>query len=186
MAKISKLQAARQQLDCAIRLFFNNDDLLSAITLSRAAFRILYDIYPAVRQDGFHNDVDEVIGEFGWGRFNRASNYLKHADKDPGEEADILESEAVTGIAFATILYRRCADRFSPEMLAWEAYMAVVLPDIYVSRIESVPQLVVLVEKYKDASREQKLALGRSFLADTKSLPGNEEGFSTLFLPNAE
>ena len=42
--KISKLEAGSRQLDSAIRMFFNNEDILAVHTVSRAAFRVLFDI----------------------------------------------------------------------------------------------------------------------------------------------
>jgi hypothetical protein len=44
MAKITKLDAGGRQLDAAIRMFFKNEDMLAVHTVSRAAFRVLYDM----------------------------------------------------------------------------------------------------------------------------------------------
>jgi hypothetical protein len=62
---ISKLEAARRQLDCAIRLYIAEEDALAVHTLSRAAFRILHDIYPTIRDDGFSRDIDKLIAQWG-------------------------------------------------------------------------------------------------------------------------
>ena len=70
MAELTKLEAAQRQLDCAIRLLFNLDDMPSIITLSRAAFRILFDIYPVLKPDGkYSSDLDGVIKRMGWSKF---------------------------------------------------------------------------------------------------------------------
>src|SRR5882757_766020 len=80
---ISKLEAAQQQLDCAIRLLFNLENMPSVITLSRAAFRVLLDIYPVLKTDGnFGTDIDGVIKRMGWSKFNKIANQLKHANND--------------------------------------------------------------------------------------------------------
>ena len=68
---ISKLEAAQRQLDCAIRLYFAEDDLLAVHTLSRAAFRILFDLYPQKSADEFSQNLEGLIKELGWGEFNR-------------------------------------------------------------------------------------------------------------------
>jgi hypothetical protein len=44
MAKITKLEAGERQLDASIRMFFKNEDMLAVHTVSRAAFRVLYDL----------------------------------------------------------------------------------------------------------------------------------------------
>jgi hypothetical protein len=81
--EISKLEAAKRQLDCAVRLFLNDDDMSSIITLSRAAFRLSWDIYPIIANDGFEQPFSKVIEHIGWANFNAIANFLKHADKDP-------------------------------------------------------------------------------------------------------
>jgi hypothetical protein len=73
--QISKIEAARRQLDCAIRLYIADDDALSVHTLSRAAFRLLYDIYPTLMNDGFSRDIEKLIEHFGWKNFNEAANF---------------------------------------------------------------------------------------------------------------
>jgi hypothetical protein len=113
---ISKLQAAERQLNCAIRLYFADDDLLAVHTLSRAAFRILFDIYPERSSDGFDRDLDKLIAELGWRKFNRVTNFLKHADNDPEGILDgASEAETQMGIGFALILHCRIARRYTPE-----------------------------------------------------------------------
>ena len=127
---ISKLEAAQRQLDCAIRLYFAGDDLLAVHSLSRAAFRILFDVYPKKSVDGFANDLAGLIEELGWGEFNRIGNFLKHADSDPDQVIDEeYEAETQMGIGFAIILHHRLAKSFTPEMRAFDVWMKTTHPD---------------------------------------------------------
>ena len=96
--KISKQEAARRQLDCAIRLYFNDDDMSSIVTLSRAAFRLLWDLYPRIGADGFEKPLSKLIELLGWSRFNEITNFLKHADKDPDAQMEPDAIHAKTGI----------------------------------------------------------------------------------------
>jgi hypothetical protein len=108
---ISKLEAAQRQLDCAIRLFFENEDMAAVHTLSRAAFRLLYDIYPKRLSDGFEKHLEElIVKRRGWKHFNRVANFFKHADQDADAELpDFHIIEVQTGIGIACILYGRIA-----------------------------------------------------------------------------
>ena len=54
---INKLEAARRQLDAAIRLTFSNEDALAIHTLAAAAYRIVRDI---LHRRGQH-DPDELV-----------------------------------------------------------------------------------------------------------------------------
>jgi hypothetical protein len=127
---ITKLEAARRQLDCAIRLYIENDDMVAIHTLSRAAFRILYDIYPRNRSDGFEKDMEQLIQKLGWKEFNRLTNFFKHADVDAESFLDEhSRSDTEMGIGFACILYSRIAGKMSPEMKAFDMWMHAMNPD---------------------------------------------------------
>ncbi len=85
--KISKHEAAQRQLDTAIDLFFEGGDVLSAHTLTFAAFKVLLNLYPHHGSDDFGEQVDKLIAEgVGWQRFSETANFLKHADRDQPEK----------------------------------------------------------------------------------------------------
>jgi hypothetical protein len=127
---ISKLEAAQRQLDCAIRLYIGNDDLVAVHTLSRAAFRLLYDIYPTKLSDGFEKSMDDLIQRLGWKEFNRVTNFLKHADNDADERIpDTHRIDTDMGIGFACILYSRIVGRMTPEMRAFDMWMHAMHPE---------------------------------------------------------
>ena len=100
---ITKQEAARSQLETAIKLYFENRDLISAYTLCSAANGILEGIYENEReiiiakQLDRHSEPTEI--QYSWNeewemRFkpeyliesfrllNATQNFLKHADKD--------------------------------------------------------------------------------------------------------
>jgi hypothetical protein len=181
--EISKLEAARRQLDCAIRLYFNEDDMSSVITLSRAAFRLLWDIYPQSMSDGFEQPFSKIIETLGWSQFNKIANFLKHADKDPDAQMEPDEIHAKTGIGLAVILYGRVTNgALSPEMKAWETIMTLEQPDIWDSHPDSSHEAYHDfrrgVEKYGHATREERLTLGRGFLRGFKRI---EQGLDPDF-----
>ncbi|MBR1204476.1 MULTISPECIES: hypothetical protein [unclassified Bradyrhizobium] len=172
--EISKLEAAKRQLNCAIRLYLNDDDLSSVITLSRASFRLLWDIYPTIANDGFERPLSKLIEQIGWHKFNAISNFLKHADKDPEAQMEPDEVHARTGIGFSIILYSRATSTYSPEMRAWETLMTLSDPEVWDSHPEpgheGYNDFKIAVERYKASTRRERLAMGRSYLREFKRM----------------
>ena len=83
---ITKLDAAKKQLETAIRLYFNDADSISIHTLACAAHEVLCSIN---KKRGNHPTImsDHLIKEPHKKMFremlNEAKNFFKHADKDP-------------------------------------------------------------------------------------------------------
>src|SRR5258708_16538362 len=114
MAKVTKLEAGRRQLDVAIRMFFDNEDVLAIHTLSRAAFRILDDI---TKEGDAKVALAVHIKKLGPNKFNEITNFLKHADRDPdGEIDEDFQISTEAGIGMASGLYHHHATSFTPEM----------------------------------------------------------------------
>ncbi len=84
--RISKLNAARRQLDVAIKLWFADEDEVSVHTLAAAAHQIIHDINQKKggRELLFDSIVikDEYRSEF-IAFIKRDMNFFKHADQDP-------------------------------------------------------------------------------------------------------
>ncbi len=173
--EISKLEAAKRQLDCAIRLYFHDDDMCSVITLCRAAFRLLWDLYPKLAEDGFEKEFGKIIEFMGWEEYNAITNFLKHADKDHEDQMEPHEVHAVSGIGFSVILYGRVTNgKLSAEMKAWETIMTLWQPDVWDSHPDpDHPHYADFrrgVEKIVNASREERLTMGRGFLRGFKRI----------------
>ncbi len=85
---ISKLDAARRQLETAIRLYFQNGDPVSIHTLTAAAYNVIRDINDKRGGDPMlakQQLIDRVKPEFRkmiWDKINEAENFFKHADRD--------------------------------------------------------------------------------------------------------
>lgn len=124
MKPISKIEAAARQLDTAIDLYFADADSLAVYTLAYASFKVLFDIYPHSRKDGFNVQIDEVIATEGWKKMSRPANFLKHADRDP---EGLLEAhhpdQGICVIGLCTLFYRRLAGDFTPKMRAFDFWI---------------------------------------------------------------
>ncbi len=182
---ISKLEAAQRQLDCAIRLYFAEDDLLAVHTLSRAAFRILFDLYPKKSADEFSKDLEGLIKELGWGEFNRISNFLKHADNDPDQVIDKeYETETQMGIGFAIILHHRLTKSFTPEMRAFDEWIKITHPEEFKLRPDSDPAFEAAyresVEFLKSFPPKDRFLLPNALLTFFRGQP---DGGNTWYRP---
>lgn len=83
---ITKLEAAKSQIETAIELFFEDKDSVSIHTLTCAAYEVLMDIgktrgiKPVVKDTSFIRPGKEGVY---LARINEAENFFKHADRDP-------------------------------------------------------------------------------------------------------
>jgi hypothetical protein len=129
MAKITKLEAGGRQLDAAIRMFFANEDLLAVHTVSRAAFRVLYDI---TAEGDAKTALKAYLDKRGEKEFNRIANFLKHADKDADTEIDEdfhVLTEAAIGMA--TGLYFQHTKLLTPEMKGFNIWARMMRPKYF-------------------------------------------------------
>jgi hypothetical protein len=175
---ISKLQAAQQQLDCSIRLLFNEDDMSSVITLSRAAFRVFFDIYPVIKPESTYGDsIAVLIRGMGWDKFNQITNQLKHADKDPEAMIDPHPVHAMIGIGIAITFYHQLTGNRMPEMQAFESIMSTLQPDVFGGPhdpdAEGYADFMKAVAKMKNATHSQLMEFGLGALHYLKT--GNIE-----------
>ncbi len=85
--KVSKLDAAKRQLDAAIELWFYDQDPVAVHTLAAAAYEIIHDInlkkggsvdllYDTVMiKDEYRKEYVDLV--------KKPGNFFKHADRDP-------------------------------------------------------------------------------------------------------
>ena len=90
---ITKLEAARRQLETAIRLHFTSADPVSAHTLAGAAYGLVQGVNAKRGGARMLKDLWQLLDREGAEEFkrhiNRAENFLKHSDRDPDAEYTI-------------------------------------------------------------------------------------------------
>ncbi len=117
--KVTKQEAATQQLETAIKLFFENQSLISAHTLSGAAYGILEGIYKNNRTEILNRQLERSKApsnvHSSWNeelsmRFkkedqkevfkylNKTQNFFKHADKDHNDTCEFSREECANRI----------------------------------------------------------------------------------------
>jgi hypothetical protein len=99
---VSKLDAARAQIDAAIEMYFVADNPIALHILTAAAYNILRDIalkdgseHPFIKTsfiNEYPKEKQKVIREY----LNRPENFFKHAERDA--EASITFNPEITEI----------------------------------------------------------------------------------------
>src|SRR2546422_593555 len=121
--KISKLDAARRQMETAIRLYFHEADPASIHTLVAAAYTILQDLNKARGGTMMIKDLPELLkgsdlkpGDVEQLRtkLNEAQNFLKHANKDPEGVLSFRPMQTETILYEACIKYREFTSEQNP------------------------------------------------------------------------
>ena len=113
---MSKLDAARRQLDCAIELWFANRDDVSIHTLAAAAHQIIHDINKkrGGRELFFDSIVirDEYRAEF-VALVKKDMNFFKHADKDVEGITEFIPLGSIMFMLFSTIGLQQLGERLN-------------------------------------------------------------------------
>lgn len=99
--QISKLEAAKRQLDVAIRLLFDGNDAVAVHTLVGAASVIISDLmkkhHPDKSWDKFAQEANKITASEYFQVMRKPQNFLKHArdDADATLEFDPKDTESV-------------------------------------------------------------------------------------------
>jgi len=126
---IDKTDAARRQLECAIRLTAAHEDELAVHSLVMASFGILNDL-AAARHLDYDVKFKPFFTKIGWSHLTNTANFLKHADRDPDAIlASLHQEENDWRIGFCILLYRSLQGTQTATMAAFHCWMVVRHPD---------------------------------------------------------
>ena len=128
LQSVDKFDAARRQIECAIRLVAAEEDKLAIHTLVMAAYSILENLSKGRRY--YEEGIKTHLTKIGRKRFRATANFLKHADR--GSDA-VLKPDGIEDIewriGWCIILYRDLKEKFTPEMAAFHNWMVLRHPD---------------------------------------------------------
>ncbi len=131
---ISKPDAARRQLDLAIRLIFEGEDQVPIHTLIAAGFALVRDLLK--KQKGVDTIVD-VMNDWikpehakeVWRVFNGPANFLKHANSDPHDVLNVSWEINEPWLAMAVKGYTELGFGPTDEMRAFLLWYTFRRPD---------------------------------------------------------
>jgi len=132
--RIDKPEAARRQLDAAIRMLFSGEDFLAVHTVANAAYRIIRDLAEISGNAQFHEKLKRMIRpgreKHFWASVNKFSNFLKHADNDSTEILDIEEESNDVIICIACLTYESLGYQATPIMVCFQLWHSYLHPDL--------------------------------------------------------
>jgi hypothetical protein len=174
--RVNKVEAARRQIDAAIKLLFDGGDPVAVHTLAAAGGRILRDLCAAKGTPFIKSALAAIRpgmeGEF-WAAFNGPANFLKHADEDPDGILEGIDEEANDIFLFlAALHYADLGYSLTPEMTVIQTMVTVMHPDFL--RPEGANMLAPYLNDldwFRRMSRPERLKLGKELLAVKRALP---------------
>jgi hypothetical protein len=165
---ITKIQAAEHQLDTAIRLFFENIDLLSSYTLAAASREITDDLCEKKTHEIFRQEfarlgdalkvhlsfreemkiyIKKEYYKDAMNLFRKRQNFLKHADKDPdGEIDDLNDHELELVIFFAGKNFSLLEKRLTPAMSIFLHWFGAAEPRMLKQRSGTHREFIKLID----------------------------------------
>ena len=177
---ITKIEAARRQIDTAIELMFLGYDPIPIHTIIAAASRIVRDLSEQANTLGWQKLMEAITPgseRVVLGGFNKYSNFFKHADTDPNAVINEISETLNENILIITTGLYRYLSSMTSYMIAYEAWHMHFYPEQWdIDRMmKEDPKLASIAfcnpEEIANISRSQKLQDGilRLRLADKLS-----------------
>ena len=168
---ISKIEAARRQLDTAIDLFFRGGDHIAIATLAYNALEISRAL--SLAQGKLDWTCFEDVAEAHkmstadvWRLFAKPRNFYKHADRDPCESLDDpAETDAELLLALTVLQFGEVAER-SVEMWAALVWVYALHPEF--GTPEAMRDLVDEFAFLRELPRSQQLKMRPGIIAELR------------------
>lgn len=181
MGHITKLEAARRQLNAAIESWLKDEDVLIAYALHMAAIGILTDLDKYERPDQFKEFWDSLPGALRKSH-RQVANFLKHADRDPSETIkEPSHDDHEWSIGLAISFYRRLSgNNPTPLMTAFDLMMKSVWPEHFNIAADTDPdiemgaQLAAQMMRDDPEMRRKQVSVMRQVI-DKGAFPANAD-----------
>jgi hypothetical protein len=136
--KVSKLDAAKRQLETVIRLYFAEGDPVSIHTLTAAAYNILRDVTeqkgaePMLIKGLLLDHVKPEHHQAVIRKMNEAENFFKHADRDHEATLDFNPDMAELLILDACFQYSKLSGEEPPLLKIFRTWFTSIHPNMYI------------------------------------------------------
>jgi len=172
--RINKSEAARRQLDSAIRMLFSNEDLVAIFTLAVAGLNIVKGLAEKrtdlVFQEGLKRLIRPGTEKEFWQNIQRPANFLKHADRDPEAILDDGEDEDIDWTLFiACMYYKDLGFQLTPEMSALISWHMSIHKDVLLEEKQNIFAVEQIGKMLISKSRVEQLKIGKEFIVFFRS-----------------
>jgi hypothetical protein len=173
--EIRKLDAAKRQLDAAVRIFFNGEDAIAIHTLVGAASIVLFDLLEKQKPkeawehkiaESTNSTIRQVLGIA-----RHAQNFFKHADSDSDKILPFNQRDTEQLLFVCTLNCGNLAgkdERLSVEQGIFQLWYIAVWQAIWLEQRGQMTSLVkVANQMFPDIdklSRSQQLQRGKEIL----------------------
>ena len=134
---ISKLDAAKRQLETAIRIYFYSGDPVSLHTLTAAAYNVVRDLNekrggaPMVIKERMFEFVRPECQKELREKINEAENFFKHADRDHSATLEFHPNSTELLIFDACSKYVELSGEFPPLFQILNGWMMITHEEIF-------------------------------------------------------
>jgi hypothetical protein len=146
--RISKLDAARRQLDCAIKLWFRDDDAVSIHTLAFSAYAIIEDLnvkrgnaestmLAMVKRHVKPENVETVMQAL-----KKAMTFFKHANRDAEGILAFDPAESVGVMRLSVIGLDLLGEQLTDFQRAFVAWEAIHSPELFIDPRQQTSKVV--------------------------------------------
>jgi hypothetical protein len=150
---ISKLDAAKRQLETATQFFFRKGDPVSIHTLTGAAFEILEDIClkrgiksaHKLLLESIRDDKRDEVSQ----RLASAKNFFKHADKDPDGIEEFNPELTSIYLWDACSIYFALTKEFVPLFKVLELWFYSTDPELLALAYPQATEVEKMLKKFK-------------------------------------
>lgn len=158
---VSKLDAAKRQLETVIRLYFVYGDPVAIHTLTSAAYNVIRDINkkrggPTLfAKDGFLDYIKEGHEKEVRGLINGAENFFKHADRDHDSTINFNPEQSEFLILEACGTYWKLTGEFPPLFRIYQIWFIAHHQTLFKLPEEQRPLIAHSAIAVTKVSREQ-------------------------------
>lgn len=169
---ISKLDAAKRQLDTAINLYFRDADPISIHTLTAAAHQILMDLSKPEGIKSFMKDTSIIRKgkekEF-LALINEAENFFKHADQDPHALLKFIPEQTEALLLDAVEMYMQLTKEMPEDMTVYRVWFLLNNPEIVSDKTKgNLKEKNINIERFKSKTRPEFYSTMKDALIHSK------------------
>jgi hypothetical protein len=146
MLTISKLDAAKRQIEVAIRMYFHHGDPVAIHTLAAASYNVLRNLNdkrggePMFLKETLIQRAKPEKRKALIEKINEAENFFKHADRDHDATLDFRPDATDFVLLEGCDKYQQLSGEITPTMAVFRTWMMVENPDIFLLKPDQAAQ----------------------------------------------